>query len=384
MAGEQVGGANCPSCGRYVGRYDVCPYCGARIKTRISIRVLFVLSLIISCVGIFFIYYAAKTSEAPTIYIQDVTGEMNYARVRIVGYAYTSSSYDDVQGRLYFSMVDENWTYNEEFKTYTIMVFAYAPTARDLVELGKAPVSGDKVEIVGTLRVRDSISLIINDPNDITIIRDEPENMTLEIISYNWKNLLGRAVRVIGWLVELDNYTTFITAGVKDYSYPDFTLSIYVPEIAMRWVGKIPEIFIGDKIEIVGNLWEYRGSPEIVPWNGSSIRIVEKLSPTNLSTILYNQDEYADQGRIVMVNATIVGYDASYNNKLKIQDSSISGSKSVVLWIDFGVWGELNETIKEKLNTFGTHILVIGTCKFYGTSFEIAVYDTSWILEIWE
>ncbi len=379
---ETPSGAYCPSCGRYIGTYDVCPYCGARVRYRLKMKILFIIAILLSSLGMFSLYYASRHSETPIVYIKDITSEMNYARVRIVGYAYTSATYDEVQGRLYFSIVDENWTYNEEFKTQTIMVYAYTPTSRELIEQKRAPVSGDKIEIVGTLRIRDSISLIINDADDLVISRDPPKDYSLEIIHYNWKKLKGQPVRVTGWIVDLTNYTTFMTGNIKDYAYPDFELNIYIPEISMR-IGQMPDVFVGDKIEIIGNLWEYRGEPEIVPWNGTCINIVNKLSVTNLSVILSNIAEYAEQGRIVMVNVTIVGVDKNYSNRIYIYDESISPISAMTLWIDFSVWDELNDSMKEALNTLYNHILLVGECKKFSGKYEIAVHQDDWIRKVW-
>ncbi len=372
-----------PSCVRYVGTYDIYPYYGARNRYGLKIRILLIISLIIASASIFALYYTSKHTETPVVYIRDITSEMDYARVKIIGYAYTSATYDDVQERLYFSIVDEDWTYNEKFETQTITVYAYTPTSRDLIEQEKVPVSGDKIEVTGTLRVGDSISLIINEPDDLTIKRDTPESYTLEFISYNWEKLKGEAVRVSGWIVEWINYTTFITGSIKDYSYLDFELSVYVPEIVMRWLGEMPDAFVGDKVEIVGNLWEYRGSPEIVPWSGDCISILEKLSVMNLSTILSNMSDFVEQGRIVMINVTIVGVDSSYHNKIYVLDESISPNQTVTVWIDISVWEELDENTQTALNTINNHVIIIGECNSYQGKFEIAVHQTTWILKVW-
>jgi len=55
-------GAYCPSCGRYVGSYEVCPYCGARVRVRISLKVLTILALILSMGGVVALYFAGKTA----------------------------------------------------------------------------------------------------------------------------------------------------------------------------------------------------------------------------------------------------------------------------------------------------------------------------------
>jgi len=373
--------AYCPSCGRYVGSYEVCPYCGARVRVRISLKVLAILALLLSVGGVIALYIAGKTSEAETIYIRDIEPWMNYARVKIRGYAYTSSYYDEVQGRLYFSLVDEEWSYNEHFKTYTIMVFIYAPTAREIIELGKAPVSGDKIEVIGTLRIRDSISLIVDDAEDLKLLRANPRSVSLEEISKNWTEYLGMPISVSGWVVEYENYGSFILCSLRDYFYPEFTLQVYIPEIAIKHIGELPEFFVGDKVLIVGNLWEYRGEPELVPWNGTSISIIEKLRDYTLLEVIEQKEVFADAGWIIKVNACIRDYREDYRNIIYITDNTLPEGITVTLWIYPGVWDELNGTVREGLNTKGNWIYIIGQCKYYLKEFEIAIYDVSWILD---
>lgn len=377
---SSVGEAYCPSCGRYVGSYELCPYCGARVRTRISLKAIMIFALIVSVVGISALYYAARGSEAPTILIKDIRPEMNYARVKIVGYVVMSSTYDETSGRLYFSMCDINMTYNELFGLSSIMVYVYAPTSRDLVEAGKLPVSGDKITATGTLKIRETPSLIVNNAEDVILMREDPIDVSIQDIAYGWGQYLGKSVRIRGWITYYSHRTTFILASIKDYDYPDFEVSIYIPEVVLRWTGNISDFFMGDKVEIVGNVWEYRDEPEIVPWNASSIRIIKKLGFTELGEIWENSDVYANQGRIVKINASISSWSDRYPNSLYVRDYSLQPSITINVWIDFYVWDELNSTQRALLNTKDKWIVVIGQCKYYNDKFEIYVGDVSWIL----
>ncbi len=378
MSGVEEG--YCPSCGRYVGSYEICPYCGARVRTRISLKALMIFALVVSVVGVGALYYASHSAEAPTILIQDIKPEMNYARVKIVGYAMMSSTFDETSGRLYFSMCDINMTYNEHFGVSSIMVYVYAPTSRDIVEAGMAPISGDKITVIGTLKIRETPSLIINNVEDLILMREEPVNVSIQDIAYGWGQYLGKSVRIQGWITDYSNKTTFILASLKDYNYSDYELSVYIPEIVVRWTGKMTEFFLGDKVEIVGNIWEYRDEPEIVPWNATSIKRIKKLGFTELGVVLENSDTYAEQGRIVKINASISSWDDRYPNSLYVKDYSLPPSVTINVWIDFEVWDALNSTQRTLLNTKNKWIVVIGECKYYNDKLEIYIGDSSWIL----
>ena len=370
----------CPSCGRYIGAADVCPYCGARVRTRISLKAITIFALLISTIGIGYLYYAAYQAKPPTIMIEDIKPEMNYARVKIVGYVVTSTVYNEATRSLYFRLKDVNGTWNAQFATDTIMVYAYAPTSEELIELEKLPISGDLVEVVGTLRVRDTISLIINYPEDLIIKRSEPEEVSIAEILANWTNYLGKAVKVTGWLVEYNDYGDFATGDVKDYAYPNATLSLYIPEPSKRLIGELPEMEIGAKYEFIANVWEYREAPEIIPWNGSSVKLVEPLRFYPLAEILDHQDEYINQERIVKVNVTVMDWVSALPNKLMVNDGTVD--VNVTVWIDFDVWDALDSATKTKLNTRGTIVILIAKCTEYKGEFELGVYSTDWIVEV--
>ena len=44
--------AECPSCGRFVGPYERCPYCGADVGQRMAVRVFKYGSLVLAVVGV--------------------------------------------------------------------------------------------------------------------------------------------------------------------------------------------------------------------------------------------------------------------------------------------------------------------------------------------
>lgn len=371
-------GRYCPSCGRYVGHHEICPYCGARVKVRVKLKALAMIALFLAFSGVIAVYFAAN-AEPPTITVSQITPEMNYARVKIIGYAISAPSYDEMSGYFTFRMMDINGTYNSYLNTSVIVVNVYSPLSNELVKAGKIPVPGDMIIVAGTLKVRNYISLTVNYFEDLQIIRREPIPLAFDEVASNWSSYLGQPVRIRGWVVDYRNSSSMILFNVRDYyANTTFELQVYLPEIIYKWTGNLTNFSLGDYVDIVGNLWSYRGSPELVPWNATSISIIEKLNITPLDQIISNSDFYGNKEVIVMVNATVVSYNSNYHNIIKITDNSTSSS--VTLFIDWDVWDALSSDQKALLNTVGYNFLVIGVCMFYKGSLEISVYDTSWIL----
>ena len=61
--------SSCPSCGRYVGPHEACPYCGARLAGRTPIRAVKIAAILLATVGLAILWFAATRAEVPLIQI---------------------------------------------------------------------------------------------------------------------------------------------------------------------------------------------------------------------------------------------------------------------------------------------------------------------------
>ncbi|MBA7620064.1 hypothetical protein ES703_27407 [subsurface metagenome] len=75
----------CPSCGRFVGIHEKCPYCGAAVKKRMTVRFFRYGAVVVAVVGLILLYFAVRIIEIPTIKVKDITETMNWAYIRICG-----------------------------------------------------------------------------------------------------------------------------------------------------------------------------------------------------------------------------------------------------------------------------------------------------------
>lgn len=142
-------GAVCPSCGRFVGPLEKCPYCGANIQKRLPLKYLKLACLVLAIVGVALLVYAASGTATPTTKIGNVGATMNYAFVRIEGIVTRGPLYDADAGTLRFYVADE---------TGELQATAFRDVTATLLEQRKIPSVGDKIVLDGTLRVRDDFS----------------------------------------------------------------------------------------------------------------------------------------------------------------------------------------------------------------------------------
>ena len=80
-------GISCPSCGRFVGAHDRCPYCGTGLQKRVSLKSLRYISLIVAIVGLVCLQLMAMSRETPAKEISSITPAMNFAYIKVKGIA---------------------------------------------------------------------------------------------------------------------------------------------------------------------------------------------------------------------------------------------------------------------------------------------------------
>ena len=140
---------DCPSCGRYVGPYDACPYCGAALSGRTPIRRLKVAALILALGGLLLLWLLATRTDVPTVEVSQANAMMNLAYVRVQGLVTRPPSYDPETGYFSFWLADE---------TGELHVAAYRNETRALIDQGHTPALGDRVSVEGT-RVKSNENL---------------------------------------------------------------------------------------------------------------------------------------------------------------------------------------------------------------------------------
>lgn len=139
--------AVCPSCDRFAGAVDECPYCGADMARSWSLGRFRALTLAFAACGLGFLLLMARHRELPVVRAGEIVPTMNFGYVRVVGHVkrkpYVASD-DGVPGYMSFSLVDASGE---------VRVVAYRKQAQALWSAGLMPAKGDRVDVCGSLRV---------------------------------------------------------------------------------------------------------------------------------------------------------------------------------------------------------------------------------------
>ncbi|MFW5781797.1 MAG: hypothetical protein ACOCWO_00740, partial [Candidatus Muiribacteriaceae bacterium] len=159
---------HCPSCGKFTGTYERCPYCGSEVQKRLSIRFFKYGSVFLAVIGVFFIYLASTKKNIEVTDLSNITETMNFAFVKLRG---------TVEGNPRIYRNDRNQVSGMNFSLLTgtteVRVRAYSGVARDLVEQHKVPLDNEEITLMGSLRLK-------NAGNDIDIYLQAPEHLMVE------------------------------------------------------------------------------------------------------------------------------------------------------------------------------------------------------------
>ena len=317
--------SHCPSCGRYIGPRDACPYCAARTTGRMSIRAVKLAAVTLATLGLALLWFAATRADVPVVAIGRIDAAMNLAYVRVAGRCKDVPSYDPQTGYLSFWVKDE---------TGEIHVASYRAETEVLMEEGRVPALGDRVAVAGTLRVRDDFhSLALSAPEELTITRAEAEPCPIGATAlkevYQRVRVRGQVRRVVTPYPGLTLVTLRDETGAVDVALSRDLLAIsYVT----------PTVDVGRSVEVAAAVSDYRGTPQLVPASAADIISL----PDNVSIAVprfVTELSGSDVGNWITLRGSVTDV-VPFSKGVKLTLDDGSGVVSVLLWQD--VYGALD------------------------------------------
>jgi DNA/RNA endonuclease YhcR with UshA esterase domain len=310
---------HCPSCGRYVGPYEACPYCGARLTGRTPIRIVKIAAILLAAVGLVALWFAATCAEVPLVQIGQVGAMMNLAYVRLEGHCTRSPSYDPQSDYLSFWIEDD---------TGEVRVAAYRAETRQIIERGLVPAPGDLVEVAGTLRVReDLLSLTINVPNQLEVTRGDPVDRAIGTIAPEDQHLRVRVHGEVRQVYEPYDGLTLITVRDETGSIP-----VAVSDDLVALSGITPTLSTGQPVEVVAAVSLYGNTPQLVPASTADIVLLDQGVRVAVEKPI-GELTAADVGRLALVRGTVAKVD-TFSSGVKYTLDDGTGTIVVLLWRD--------------------------------------------------
>jgi DNA/RNA endonuclease YhcR with UshA esterase domain len=246
----------CPGCGKFVGAYEKCPYCGTEMKKRISIIFFKRAALVLAFGGLALLWFTAVKMKPPLIHVSDINARYNNAVVEIKG------TVESVKAK-----GKDQIEFEVDDGTGSIKAQAFRGRA-ELKKLGQTPHAGDQVSVIGSVQLTEKFgtSLMINIPEKVKVTPAKCEKVTIDKVTLESK---GKLVQVTGEIVTVDkkDIGTFLTIG-------DTTGMVEVPLFKrdIEWVkDKDRFTTVGKEITVIGTIGEFSGKPQI------KVRDVEEI-----------------------------------------------------------------------------------------------------------
>lgn len=319
LASIHQSGSACPSCGRFVGPLEQCPHCGASINKRLPMRYVRLFALFTAIVGLAILWYAATGAATPSVKIASIQATMNYAYVEISGLVTRGPIYNPDTQDLSFYIADD---------TGEIPVYSFRSTTPDLLAANKIPAAGDRVNVKGTLRIRDDFSsLNLSSSDQLQINRPDPQSIAIGEIGAD-DNL--RVISIKGDVRDIK----IPYKGMSLISVGDATGEIDVaisPDLTAL-AGSSPAVQPGDSVQVSGTVVAFKGTPQIqLNRIGDLVKLDEESAPVTTSKV--STIDASRVGTRVQVAGEVTAVNGfSEGRRVILNDGT--GEITVLLWLN--------------------------------------------------
>jgi DNA/RNA endonuclease YhcR with UshA esterase domain len=358
---------HCPSCGKFTGTYERCPYCGAEIEKRMSIKIFRYGSLLLAIFGVLFLWLAAKNKEIEELDFTVITPTMNFAFVKVTGTVIGDP-------RVYFN---ENGNVNSMNFTIAngkneVRIMAYSAVAQRIIEARKLPAKGENVELKGSLRIRDegdSLALYIQAPEHISIEGSGP------VKTKNFWEITkedeGKHFDIKAYIVDIRKNESKAPGSIviSSESGKTTTLTVWNTVIdGMRMMHK-DKLVRGAEFEARVTVNVYRDRMQLMLRNSTDLSLTGKFGKDiGISTKIKGEITKDDIGKDVVVSGVV-------SEIFNINTKNGKVMKKLLFNYGFGeidivLYQEVHENFSSDLIE-GTKLDISGTVKEYNGKLQI-------------
>ncbi len=252
--------AHCPSCGRFVGPYEKCPYCGAQLQGRIPLRTVKVVAILLAICGLLGLWWWGRHTPIPILKVAASQGTMNMAYVKFKGEVVRSPTYDAEHKYLGFWLDDG---------TGEVYISVYRDVTQALLTENHIPMLGDEIEIAGTLRVReDFVSLTLNVPEHLILHHPDPIEVKLNSLTVLDK---GLRLHLVGNVREVQ--TPYEGLTLLTVTNESGEIAVAIDQTLIALTGDLPKITKGQSIDLIGTVGTYKSTPQVIPLSVAEIQL---------------------------------------------------------------------------------------------------------------
>lgn len=250
----------CPSCGRFVGAYEICPNCQTQVNTRVSIKLVKRIAVIGAIVGVILLYFAAKSREVPMINIGEIQINHNMALVKISGRVIRDQVQEDKDS---FKLIIDD-------ETGRITLGGYNKLKKWKEFFGdKFPKEGDFIEVTGNLNITEQFgaSMFLSSPHRLVIKKSfNPKTVKLNDLRIEDVNSFFRLRCQIAYVKDFGKGVSIRVTddSVSDQSSP-VSITIFQTDFERIKNENAKKALTtkGSVIEFVASLGEFKGNLQL-------------------------------------------------------------------------------------------------------------------------
>lgn len=206
--------------------------------------------------GVIALVLASRLTARPVTAMTAIQPSMNFAYVRVSGLITQYPIVDEKHETLSFRLVDES---ND------IRVSVYGAVLRDLLARQQVPQPGQRIDLEGTLRIRDDeASLVLNDANALHISVPEASDIALgglDAMPIGARVSTQAQVRGIRELKGMKLVTLRDESALTTLLLPDE-------------LGPMPAVQTGAWLSITASVGEFRDSKQLLPTQAQDIQAI--------------------------------------------------------------------------------------------------------------
>ena len=359
----------CPSCGKFVGAYEKCPYCGATLKKRMALAIFKRGCLVMSVVGLIALWYAAVKLEPKLITIGEIGPTYNKGIFRVEGVVDKVKINPDAFFKVQF-WVDDG---TGKLKVQT-------GDLEKLERMDKVPNVGDEVEAMGevSLSAQFGTGMNLKAPGRMKVIRKEVQTIKIGDID---DEDVGQMYALHGEVVSVGEYPygTLIVLG-DETGFHEITISSYQLEQLPNAEAVMTP---GTELDIVVLVGSYRDALQIKPRAPKDVqvsgedtietsKIPKKMAKKGYEKADIGSLKASDKGKKVQVKGKISGVK-KFNKMTKITLTDGTGSVDVTLWdSQFADYPNRASVLRE-----GSEVIVFGKVDEYQGTVQLKPGDKS-------
>jgi hypothetical protein len=167
----------CSVCGRFIGSWEICPFCRHYNPKRWQVRLIKYSSPVLTILGIFLLVFLGRVYGTPEVRVAELGRKANFAQVRIQGRVADEIRFHPAEMESGFGT--RSLEFDVDDGTGVIRIRCYEDAFDEIRAADNIPGFGDRIELIGNYQYKARRQFVIlSSTHDLRIDREKPAQAT--------------------------------------------------------------------------------------------------------------------------------------------------------------------------------------------------------------